>query len=75
MIADRGKGILDGDLSRIFDKFFRSAVAASGGTGLGLPIAKGFIEAQHGRLTAKNRRNGGAEFIIALPIEVTTEAE
>jgi signal transduction histidine kinase len=33
-----------------------------------LPIAKGFVEAQGGKVSARNRPEGGAEFLIRLPI-------
>ena len=45
------------------------------GTGLGLTIAKGFVEAHHGTLTARNRPEGGAEFIISLPIKAGAEVK
>ena len=35
---------------------------------MGLTIAKGFIEAHHGTITARNRTDGGAEFVVRLPI-------
>lgn len=72
-IADAGPGIPESDLGRIFEKFFRSAGSKSGGTGLGLPIAKGFIEAHHGTVHARNQSGGGAEFTITLPVQQIPE--
>ena len=69
IIADRGPGIPAKDLPRVFEKFYRSEGAMPGGTGLGLTIAKGFIEAQRGSLSVLNRTEGGAEFVIAFPLE------
>ena len=66
-VADRGPGIPAETLPRIFDKFFRAPGAPTGGSGLGLTIAKGFIEAQGGTLTAENRPGGGALFSLRLP--------
>jgi two-component system sensor histidine kinase KdpD len=40
----------------------------TGGSGLGLSIVKGFMEAQGGRATAENRPGGGAAFTLYLPI-------
>jgi len=40
---------------------------------LGLPIAKGFIEAHKGTLSVRNRTTGGVEFKIELPIETEKE--
>ena len=55
-------------MNKIFDKFYRVEGASTGGTGLGLPIARGFVEAHHGTLTVRNRPSGGSEFKIELPI-------
>jgi K+-sensing histidine kinase KdpD len=67
-ISDNGVGFPEGELENIFKKFYRIPGTKTGGTGLGLSIAKGFIEAHRGTITANNRKNGGAEFIISLPI-------
>jgi two-component system sensor histidine kinase KdpD len=66
-VADRGPGMSSETLPRIFDKFFRAPDAPTGGSGLGLTIAKGFVEAQGGRITAANRPGGGAMFSLYLP--------
>src|SRR6185369_4320993 len=47
-VADRGPGIPAELVPRVFDKFFRAPDAPTGGSGLGLTIAKGFIEAHGG---------------------------
>jgi two-component system, OmpR family, sensor histidine kinase KdpD len=69
-VLDHGKGIPPDDLSRIFDAFYRGADAAPGGTGLGLAIVDGFVRAHGGKVLAANRPNGGAEFIITIPVEI-----
>jgi two-component system sensor histidine kinase KdpD len=66
-VADRGPGIPADVLPRIFEKFFRGPGVAAGGSGLGLTIAKGFVEAQGGRIHAANREGGGTVFTISLP--------
>jgi two-component system sensor histidine kinase KdpD len=66
-VADRGPGIPSEWLPRIFDKFFRAPNAPTGGSGLGLTIVKGFVEAHAGTVTADNRPGGGAIFTIRLP--------
>ncbi len=66
-VADRGPGIPSGVLPRIFEKFFRAPGASVGGSGLGLTIAKGFVEAHGGTITADNRAGGGAIFTLSLP--------
>ncbi|HUI30778.1 MAG TPA: sensor histidine kinase KdpD [Candidatus Acidoferrales bacterium] len=68
-VADCGPGLQEKDTEKVFEKFYRAANGGSGGTGLGLTIAKGFVEAHHGKITARNRPEGGAEFTIYLPID------
>jgi two-component system sensor histidine kinase KdpD len=67
-VADRGPGIHPDIMERIFDKFYRAPNAPAGGTGLGLSLVKGFVEAQGGRVRAVNRKGGGAIFAIYLPV-------
>jgi len=66
-VSDRGPGIAANFMPRIFDKFSRAPNAPAGGSGLGLTIAKGFVEAQGGSITVENRPGGGATFTIRLP--------
>jgi two-component system sensor histidine kinase KdpD len=66
-VADRGPGIPSESLPRLFDKFYRVPQSRTGGTGLGLSLVKGFVEAQGGRVAAQNRTGGGTIFTIRLP--------
>lgn len=73
-ILDRGRGIPEGELERVFDKFYRVAVpGAPKGTGLGLSICKGFVEAHAGRILVKRRTEGGTEIAVFLPLEKRRE--
>jgi two-component system sensor histidine kinase KdpD len=67
-VADRGPGLLPEHVPHMFDLFHRTPGAKPGGVGLGLAIVKGFVEAQHGRVLAANRADGGAVFSICMPI-------
>ena len=70
-IMDEGDGIPPDELERIFDKFYRVQKGdhVRAGTGLGLPISRGFIEAMKGTIVAGNRSDRrGAVFTIRLPI-------
>jgi two-component system OmpR family sensor kinase len=69
-VADEGPGIPDGDLQRLFDRFYRaesSRARATGGAGLGLAIVKAIVASHRGTITAANRPGGGAVFTVSLP--------
>jgi two-component system sensor histidine kinase KdpD len=68
VVSDRGPGLPTDILPRIFDKFYRAPNAATGGTGLGLSLVKGFVEAQGGSVTVENDPAGGLIFTIRLPL-------
>ncbi len=68
VVADRGPGIATGDEERIFDKFHRGTHPGISGAGLGLAICRGIATAFGGRIVARNRAGGGAEFEVALPL-------
>ena len=71
-VEDEGPGLAPESLGRIFDKFYRVPGAKPGGTGLGLSIVKGFVEAHGGTVEAQNRPEGGARFVIRLPLNQKT---
>ncbi|MDA1092077.1 MAG: ATP-binding protein [Acidobacteria bacterium] len=69
-VADRGPGIPDADLARVFERFYRVDAARSrevGGTGLGLSIVKHLVGLHGGSVQATHREGGGCIFTIALP--------
>lgn len=67
-VADRGPGLAEESLPRVFDKFYRGPGAPTGGSGLGLYLVKGFVEAHGGTVRAANLPEGGAAFTIRLPL-------
>lgn len=71
IISDNGPGFPEETLELVFKKFYRLPNSVTGGTGLGLSIVKGFVEAQHGRISLTNLSGGGAHFTIELPAEVS----
>jgi two-component system sensor histidine kinase KdpD len=72
-VADRGIGVPADELDRVFEKFYRrkqadAVQAAATGTGLGLAVAKGIVEAHGGRIWAEQRRGGGIVVRVSLPV-------
>ena len=69
-VSDRGPGIPDTDLARVFERFYRvehSRARNPGGTGLGLAIVKHLIGLHDGTVEAAHRPGGGSVFTIVLP--------
>jgi signal transduction histidine kinase len=70
VVSDNGPGIAPDQRERIFDRFHRTDTArdrASGGTGLGLAIVRAIVQAHAGRITARDRPEGGAQIALELP--------
>ena len=68
-VEDTGVGIPREDLPRIFERFFKSDRARSGGgTGLGLAISKHLVEAHGGRIWAESELQVGSKFYFTLPL-------
>lgn len=68
-ISDNGNGIPESEIGNLFNKFYRLPKTKAGGSGLGLSIAKGFVEAHKGVINVNNNEKGGATFSIYLPVE------
>lgn len=68
-VSDRGPGIPESHLARVFERFFsyRPSNAPGEHLGLGLAIAKRVVEGHGGTITAGNRADGGATFEVRLP--------
>jgi two-component system sensor histidine kinase KdpD len=68
-VTDRGPGIAESDVLRVFEPFYRAASAApdAGRAGLGLSIARTLAEIQGGSLTYEQRDGGGSIFSLRLP--------
>jgi signal transduction histidine kinase len=69
-VEDSGVGLTPEAERRMFERFWRgdpSRSRSDGNAGLGLAIARGFVEAQGGRIWAENRNGGGARVAFALP--------
>ncbi|MBN1439058.1 MAG: HAMP domain-containing protein [Anaerolineales bacterium] len=69
-VEDTGPGIPPDALARVFERFYRldsGRARDEGGSGLGLAIARKLAEAHGGTLTAENRVEGGARFVLKIP--------
>jgi signal transduction histidine kinase len=70
-VSDTGEGIEPEDLPYVFDRFYRvdkSRTRATGGSGLGLTISKGLVEAHGGKMHVESRRGVGSRFYFTLPV-------
>jgi len=65
-VSDEGPGIPEESMSRVFTRFWRGS--KRGGTGLGLYIVKGIVEAHGGSISVGRAPGGGAEFRFILPV-------
>ncbi|MBO0781319.1 MAG: hypothetical protein J2P37_21070, partial [Ktedonobacteraceae bacterium] len=74
-VADRGPGIPEDEMEHIFDKFYRVLsnkhrlpADSPAGSGLGLAVCKGLVEAHGGHIWAEAREGGGMVFRVVLPV-------
>ncbi|HWJ01093.1 MAG TPA: ATP-binding protein [Burkholderiales bacterium] len=68
VVSDRGPGIPPGELERVFEPFYRISGDTVKGFGLGLAIARRAVMAHGGRISARNREDGGLRVEIELPL-------
>lgn len=69
-VLDHGPGLAGSDPEQLFELFYRSeaARAVPGGAGIGLFVCRNLVEAMGGRIWARSRDEGGAEFGFTLPV-------
>lgn len=70
-ITDQGPGLAEADLEQVFLPFYRgenSRSRSTGGTGLGLTIAREIIQMHRGDITLTNNLQGGLKVIVTLPL-------
>ena len=68
-VQDNGQGIASADLPRIFERFYKTDRARSGGgTGLGLAISRRLVEAHGGTIWAESLEGKGSSFFFSIPL-------
>jgi signal transduction histidine kinase len=70
-VKDTGPGIGQEHLDRLFDRFYRTDKARSrdkGGTGLGLSVVKGILNAHQSEIKVESKEGSGSKFYFTLPI-------
>ncbi len=72
-VVDQGEGIPEADLPRVFTKFYRRAETRPSGSGLGLWISRGLVEAHGGRLVVESEVGVGSIFRFTLPTAIPEE--
>jgi two-component system, OmpR family, sensor histidine kinase KdpD len=71
-VTDQGPGIAPEEQNRIFEKFYRSrrpSQQRSAGTGMGLAIARGIVEAHEGKISVESALGSGSTFTLVIPVE------
>jgi PAS domain S-box-containing protein len=65
-VTDNGPGISEGDIGRVFDRFWRADRRKERGIGLGLTVAQGIVQAHGGEIGVESRKGEGSTFYILL---------
>jgi len=68
-VQDTGPGIAPGDLAHVFDGYWHTKSTAGGGSGLGLFIARGIVEAHRGRIWMESKLGSGCTLRFTLPVK------
>lgn len=72
-VADTGEGISARDLGNIFDRFYQVDRINPKGSGIGLSLAKAFVELHGGSISVESTLNVGTEFTVKLPVRHVSE--
>jgi signal transduction histidine kinase len=67
-VSDNGPGIPEEDISHLFERFWQAAKTKELGSGLGLPICKGIVDAHRGRIWVTSQLGEGSTFHFTLPL-------
>lgn len=73
-VRDTGEGISEENIAHIFDRFFQVDKVRPRGSGIGLSLAKAFIELHNGTLTVESELKKGSVFTVTLPVVHVAES-
>lgn len=73
-VADTGEGISERDLGNIFDRFFQVDRVHPKGSGIGLSLAKAFVELHGGEISVESTEGKGSVFTVVIPIRHVSDA-
>jgi CheY-like chemotaxis protein len=73
VVTDNGPGVAEAIAARIFDPFFTTKPVGVG-TGIGLGVSRGVVEAHGGTLSLAARNGGGARFVVRLPLREASQS-
>lgn len=76
-VADQGRGIGPEDIGHVFDRFYRGRITriSTAGNGLGLYLAKYFVELHNGRIEVESELDKGSTFTVRLPMNLDLETD
>ena len=72
-VADTGEGISERDLGNIFDRFYQVDRVHPNGSGIGLSLAKAFVELHEGTISVESQEGKGSVLTVALPVRHVAE--
>jgi PAS domain S-box-containing protein len=72
-VADTGRGISADNMPHLFERFWQARKSERSGTGLGLPIVKGLVEAHGGRIWVESALGHGTTFFFSIPMAPVVE--
>lgn len=72
-VEDTGKGIAEEDLGNIFDRFYQVDKVHPNGSGIGLSLAKAFVELHGGSISVESHLGAGSKFTVMIPVRHVAE--
>lgn len=72
VVSDSGDGIPQKDIEHIFDRFYQASNNHLSGSGIGLNLAKSYIELHGGEISVKSIVNKGTRFTVLIPMDINT---